>query len=256
MRIAFFDSGVGGLTVLAAAQQLEPDHEYIYYADSDYAPYGAKSAEAVRERVIQCTDFLHGQGIDALVIACNTATAVCIEELRQRYSIPVIGMEPAVKPALAETVKGRVLVLATSLTLQESKLEHLIARFDSASRVDCQAMDRLVGLAESDHFDHPAVDEYLQIQLERYQTAGYDAIVLGCTHFIYFKEAISRVFCGQVRIVDGNTGTVRHLFSQLPATRSSVPKLALFRSGQPLLSTAYDPLLKRLNNAFSAGLVN
>lgn len=249
MRIAFFDSGVGGLTVLAAARQLEPDHEYIYYADSEHAPYGEKSAAAVRKRVVECTDFLISQGIDALVIACNTATAVCIEELRQRYSVPVIGMEPALKPALEGSAKGRVLVLATSLTLQEGKLESLLQKLDSHSRVDRQSMDKLVELAELNYFDSPVVDEYLQNQLSSYKSTHYDAVVLGCTHFIYFKEAISRFFDGQVRVIDGNGGTVRHLFSQLNGSLSGPPGLKIFRSGYSLPETTYDSLLHRLTDA-------
>ncbi len=130
MKIGFFDSGIGGLTVLSEAIKRLPNHEYLYYADTLHAPYGPKPKEEVRGYVFEAIEFLVQQGAQIIVIACNTATSIAIEELRTKYSIPIIGMEPAVKPAihLKDEMKKRVLVTATPLTLKEEKLHRLIQR--------------------------------------------------------------------------------------------------------------------------------
>lgn len=215
MRIAFFDSGFGGLSVLDTARRQQPSHQYLYYADSAHAPYGAKPAAQVRDLVFAACDFIAAQQPDALVVACNTATAVCIEALRARYAFPVIGMEPAVKPALHQQQNKRVLVLATSLTLQESKLSELLQRVDTHRRTDMLAMDALVSFAEQGQFDGTQVHAYLHDKLAHYQVNTYGAVVLGCTHFIYFAPLLRRVFAPTTSFVHGNAGTVRHLFSQL-----------------------------------------
>ncbi|RUO33244.1 glutamate racemase [Aliidiomarina soli] len=256
MRIAFFDSGIGGLTVLAEAQRQQPAHEYLYYADSEHAPYGAKPAAEVRDRVLQAADFLAGQQLDALVIACNTATSVCIKELRLRFSFPVIGMEPAVKPALQRASKKRVMVMATSLTLQESKLSQLLQRLDGSEQTDKLAMDMLVTFAEQQTFDSPEVTRYLQHQLSHYRLADYSAVVLGCTHFIYFRNALQTMVGDSVTLIDGNQGTVKQLFALLQQTNDEhsqhsklrgegAAPLRVFRSGieQPL--APYLELLRR-----------
>ena len=118
MRIGFFDSGIGGLTVLSEALKRLPNHEYLYYADTQHAPYGPKPKEEVREYVFHAIDFLVDEGAEIIVIACNTATSIAVAELREKYSIPIIGMEPAVKPAIEHVANSskRVLVTATPLT--------------------------------------------------------------------------------------------------------------------------------------------
>ena len=125
MKIGFFDSGIGGLTVLSEALKRLPNHEYLYYADTVHAPYGPKPKEEVREYVFKAIEFLVNEGAQIIVIACNTATSIAVSELRQKYSIPIIGMEPAVKPAIesVENSTKRVLVTATPLTLKEEKLK-------------------------------------------------------------------------------------------------------------------------------------
>lgn len=223
MRIAFFDSGFGGLSVLDAARRMQPAHHYLYYADSLHAPYGGKPAAQVRDLVFSAADTIAAQNPDALVIACNTATAVCIEDLRARYRFPVIGMEPAVKPALHAHEKKRVLVMATSLTLQESKLSELLERVDKNRRADKIAMDRLVDFAERGDFDVPRVADYLCEKLSHYRLNDYAAVVLGCTHFIYFKPLLQSLFAPGTGFVTGNEGTVRHLFGQLDALTTRPP---------------------------------
>ncbi|RUO27103.1 glutamate racemase [Aliidiomarina minuta] len=230
MSIAFFDSGIGGLTVLGSAARLCPQRNYLYYADTDFVPYGSKPRQLVRQRVIQAADFLVEKNIEALVVACNTATAVAIEDLRQRYSFPVIGMEPAIKPAIARNNGGKVLVMATSLTLQESKLSELLSSLDSEQQVERLAMDELVSFAESFDFDSAAVKHYIQERLSGLHLAEYESLVLGCTHFIYFKSCIAKLFARPVNIIDGNEGTVRHLFNSVPPAISGPTGLISFYS--------------------------
>ena len=146
MRIVFFDSGIGGLTVLKRALVAMPNEEYIYYADTRNVPYGVKPKDEVRTYVLNAADFLSRQNIQALVIACNTATSVAINDLRQRFDFPVIGMEPAVKPAIVRNTGKKILVFATSLTLKESKLDTLKAstlkELRNAVEKSLQANDR------------------------------------------------------------------------------------------------------------------
>ena len=123
MRIGIFDSGVGGLTVLNTAMKMIPHAQYIYYADLDNVPYGTRDKGDVRKLTHNAIEFLYDMGVDAVVIACNTATSTSVEHLRKSFDIPVIGMEPAVKPAIENTDTGKVMVMATELTLKEKKFK-------------------------------------------------------------------------------------------------------------------------------------
>lgn len=233
LSIAFFDSGIGGLTVLGNAVRLCPQRDYLYYADTDFVPYGNKPGQQVRQRVIQAADFLAAKNIEALVVACNTATAVAIEDLRQRYSFPVIGMEPAIKPAIVRNNGGKVLIMATSLTLQESKLSELLSSLDSEQQIERLAMDKLVSFAESFDFNSEAVEHYIQERLSGLPLHEYESLVLGCTHFVYFKSSIAKLFGRPITFVDGNEGTVRHLFNSVPSvTSDSAGQIRFYSSGQ------------------------
>lgn len=215
MRIGFFDSGIGGLTVLYDSLRLLEDQDYIYYADIENVPYGTKDKELVKEYIFTAIDFIIRQGVDALVLACNTATSIAVRELRARYQIPIIGMEPAVKPAVKNSREKRVLVLATPLTLKEDKYEDLVSRVDRNHIVDSLPLPGLVEFAESYQFKDPAVQEYLRGELAPFDLEKYGTIVLGCTHFIYFKKLFRKIFPSGVQIIDGNEGTIRHLAKTL-----------------------------------------
>lgn len=147
MQVGFFDSGIGGLTVLYDSLRLLPELEYLYYADIENVPYGTKSKELVKEYIFTAVDFIIKQGVDALLLACNTATSIAVRELRSKYQIPIIGMEPAVKPAIRNTKEKRVLVLATPLTLKEDKYEDLVSRVDQNHIVDSLPLPGLVEFA-------------------------------------------------------------------------------------------------------------
>jgi len=236
VRIAFFDSGIGGLTVLKRAVAAMPNEEYLYYADTRNVPYGLKPKDEVRTYTFDAAAFLAKQGIHALVIACNTATSVAISELRMRFQFPIIGMEPAVKPALVKNSGRKVLVFGTSLTLRESKLETLITTLDKMRRVERRELDGLVTYAENFEFDTPVVNDYLKKKLISMDWSQYETIVLGCTHFIYYRDLIQSLVGPDIQLIDGNEGTVNHLISTLGVPRLSVksavaPHIDFYSSG-------------------------
>ena len=204
MKIGIFDSGIGGISVLHEAYHRLPNEEYIFYADVDHVPYGIKSSEEIKGFVDEIVGKLYGMGVDAIVIACNTATAVGAAYVREKYDIPIIGMEPAVKPAIevAERTSGRVLVMATPVTIRENKLHDLLVRLDTDHKVDLLPMPGLVRMAESEIFEGADVDDYIEEQLAVFDKEKYSEVVLGCTHFNYFKPAISKAFHGKVQLID------------------------------------------------------
>ena len=213
MNIGFFDSGIGGLTVLKKALEVLPDENYIYYADTDNVPYGTRKKEEVRKFVFDAVKFIISKGAEALVIACNNATSVAIEDLRKEYSIPIIGMEPAVKLAVEKNgnKNKRVLVVATALTLSENKYRDLVNRIDDEKIIDSVPLPGLVWFAEKMQFDEKTVMEYLRKELKDFDLGKYGTVVLGCTHFVYFKNAFRKLFPPAVDVIDGNTGTVNNL---------------------------------------------
>jgi glutamate racemase len=211
MKIGIFDSGVGGLTVLSTAMKIIPDAEYIYYADLDNVPYGTREKEDIRKMTYDAVEFLYGMRVEAVVIACNTATSTSVEHLRKSFNIPVIGMEPAVKPAIETSNTGKVIVMATELTLKEKKYKDLVSRLEGVSIVESLPMPELVEMAENFNFNHDDVERLFNMKLEKYKLEEYSAIVLGCTHFIYFKNVLERIVPGNISVIDGNLGTVNHL---------------------------------------------
>ncbi|MDD4503571.1 MAG: glutamate racemase [Clostridiaceae bacterium] len=211
MRIGVFDSGIGGLTVLKEAIRLMPNEDYLYYADTKHVPYGTKPKDEVRGYIFDAVDFFASQGVGALVVACNTATSIAINDLRERYSFPIIGMEPAVKTAVEKADDRRVLVLATPITVREKKLHDLVERLDSEQTVDLHALPGLVGFAEKFIFDEDTVTSYLLDEFSRYDLRAYGAVVLGCTHFIFFRKFFKMILPQGVDIIDGNLGTINRL---------------------------------------------
>ena len=213
MKIGFFDSGIGGLTVLHHARRHMPDADFVYYADFAHVPYGEKSKHEVRQFIFDAVDHLAKQKVDAIVIACNTATSVAIEQLRKVYSFPILGMEPAVKPAIAACAAQhkKVLVLATSLTLREEKFHQLLDKLNASHIVDTIPLGGLVQFAEEGDFSSPAIMEYLQQQFAGIDKREYGAVVLGCTHFPLYLDFIKTFFLPETQIFEGSDGTVQYL---------------------------------------------
>jgi glutamate racemase len=258
MRIGFFDSGIGGVTVLNEALKILPHEDYIYYADTKNVPYGQKPKEEVRKHVFDAVEFIVKQHVKAIVIACNTATSVAIKDLRAEYNIPVIGMEPAVKPAIekSRTSEGRVLVTATALTLREEKLHNMITKLDNEHIVDLLALPELVSFAEKMEFGEQAVLPYLKEQLSKYDLGRYETVVLGCTHFSYYKDMFRRLFPSDTNVIDGNMGTVKNLKRILEESHSlneGRGNIVFYRSGSKADQEdldQYGKLFKRLADIY------
>ena len=212
MNIGIFDSGIGGMTLLHQAMVMMPHEKYIFYADTDHVPYGTKSREQVLSYVDGVIRFMIDHDCKAVIIACNTATAVAAEQMRSKYGqFPIIGIEPAVKPAVAESEGKRVMVVATPLTVHEKKLQSLVERVDDAHLVDLLELPRLVEFAERGEFVSDEVTSYLEKTFSAYELEKYGELVLGCTHFNYFKDTFKKLMPQDTHIIDGSLGTVRQL---------------------------------------------
>lgn len=219
--IAFFDSGLGGLNTLREAIVRMPGANFIYYGDTANAPYGPKSYQDVQGYMVEVLNFLRPFDLNALVIACNTATCAAADLLRAEHKLPIIGMEPAVKPAMEMIGPSgrRVLLLATALTISSAKLTALRAKVDPDGLIDALPCPEWVEQAEQLNFDQETAAEMLKKKLAAYDLEQYDAVVLGSTHFCYFKKAVEMIFPDGIQIVDGNYGTVRHLMEVLSYER-------------------------------------
>lgn len=212
MKIGLFDSGIGGLTVLAHLLKLMPDEEYVYYADSDNVPYGTKSEQEIYELSKKATDFLVDKGCEIVCIACNTATSVAAARLRGEYEFPIVGVEPAVKPAISRIgANGRILVIATPMTVNQKKLHDLIDKFDEEHLVDMKSLGKLPEFAEQGDFESEKLLAYLDEELGCDVYKKYTEVVLGCTHFIHFTEVLKKYFASNVEFLDGAEGTARNI---------------------------------------------
>lgn len=242
MRIGFFDSGIGGLTVLHQALRYLPNEDYLFYADTTHVPYGEKKKEEVREYIINAVDFIASHNVKALVIACNTATSIVIEELRERYNFPILGIEPAVKPAIEQwkVRHKKVLVLATNLTLREKKYHDLVDRMDQGEIVDSLPLPGLVQYAENFEFDKEIIVPYLKRELSSFDLSQYGAVVLGCTHFPFFVDSLRSVFPEDVDFISGSIGTAKHLQRVLEAKgqiNQGSGDIIFFKSGEKIEDT-------------------
>lgn len=210
--VGVFDSGVGGLSVLAEIQRLLPHESLLYVADGGHIPYGEKSPEFIRQRCVNIAEFFRAQGAKALVIACNTATVAAAADLRERYpQWPLVGMEPAVKPAAAATRSGVVGVLATTGTLQSAKFAALLDRFASDVRVVTQPCPGLVELIEAGDLQAPALRELLHGYVQPLLEAGCDTIILGCTHYPFLKPLLMQMVPAEVSLIDTGAAVARQL---------------------------------------------
>lgn len=208
LQIAVFDSGVGGISVLKELIACMPQERYLYFGDSANAPYGSRTTEEVRALTLAAAERLYNRGIKALVVACNTATAAAINDLRERYpDIVVIGIEPALKMATDRFPTGRVGIMATQVTLREEKLEHLVERFPGA-QVERIPAPGLVELVEQGKAQSAETEALLRQILNPYR-GKLDAIVLGCTHYPFVRSTVQKILGEEVTVLDGGAGTAR-----------------------------------------------
>lgn len=236
--IGIFDSGIGGLSVAARVRELLPAEDILYVADSCHAPYGDKTDDFIRERMHWVTDFLLAQGAKAVVVACNTATTSAIAQLRQCYSVPIIGVEPGVKPAVQASRSGVVGVLATPRTLQTHSFGALAARFSSTVRIEVQPCPDLVAQIEALRFDDALTMALLHRYISPLLEKGADTIVLGCTHYNFLAERIARVAGSRIQIISTELPVAREVVRRLECEglRANGEKRGqerFFTSGEP-----------------------
>ncbi|MCH3983584.1 MAG: glutamate racemase [Lactobacillus delbrueckii] len=235
--IGVFDSGQGGLTVLSRLVDLMPNEDYVFYGDSANAPYGVKSKEEVYQLAKRVVDeLIDKHQVKAVMIACNTATSAAADRLRREYSLPIIGIEPAVKPAAEENPGRQVVAMATPLTLEQDKFNQLVAECVEPGQVVKVPAPKLVELIEKGQTDSPAIYQYLEELLAPY--AGKAAgVVLGCTHFPFAKQAIQEILGPQAKVYDGAIGAAaevkRQLASRDELNASSQPGQILFENSAP-----------------------
>ena len=228
--IGVFDSGLGGLSVLREIVAKRPDLSTIYVADSGHCPYGVKSADQIIARAEAITEFLLGQGAQLIVVACNTATIAAVEYLRANYSVPFVGMEPAVKPAVAATRSGVIGVLATGAALAGDKLHRLIDRHRGEVRVITQPCPGLVEQVERGDLEGPETRRLLADYARPLVAAGADVLVLGCTHYPFLRAALAEVVGPQVALLDTGEAVARRVASLLRAPPvSAMPQPAVMR---------------------------
>lgn len=234
--VGVFDSGVGGISVLRDLRALMPDEDFIYFGDGANAPYGEKSSGEIRVLAWNVVEKLLDRGIKALVIACNTATAAAAPLIRERLDMPVVAMEPALKPASACAHGGKVVVMATPLTLSLDKFKRLMSEYGrDALPMPCPG---LMDMVERGVVDGPEMDEYLAGVREKIGDVRVDAVVLGCTHYVFLRTAVERAFPG-AQVIDGNGGTARQLKRLLEerglarGESGRVGRVELITSGDP-----------------------
>lgn len=213
--VGFFDSGFGGASVLAEALNMLPNEDYIYFGDDANAPYGDKSDGDIARLTFAAMDALASFGVKAIVLACNTATATCVGDVRKHLSIPVVSVEPAIKPACGTPGSGKILMLGTAATTRLARYRALCARMPRPERIVSVACPGLVERIERGLIRPGDFDDLLDSYLSFLHGEQIDGIVLGCTHYVFIGEAISVYakarFTGECRLFDGNAATVRQL---------------------------------------------
>jgi len=244
--ISVFDSGFGGLSVLRAVHAALPNEDLIYCADHAWLPFGDREAATVQARARAMTAALTGAGAKAVVVACNTATAAAADALRRDFAVPIIGMEPAVKPALAATRRGVVGVLGTGGTLASARFAGLLERYSAGLEVVTQPAPELVTAVESG--DGDTRRERVGAAVEPLLAQGADVLVLGCTHFAFLREEIEAAAGPTVRVIDTGPAMARELARRLAdqaltAPQGNAGRARFWTTGEPALQ---QPTLDRL----------
>lgn len=247
--IGVYDSGIGGLSVLRALREQLPGESFVYVADNAYAPYGDRTPAFIEARAKQITHFLIQCGVRALVIACNTASVVAVHHLRKLHALPIVAMEPAIKPAAQITQSKVVLVMATSNTIQSQSVARLCHTYGQDVRVILQPCPGLADQVERGQFEGALTKRLLEGFIHPGIAAGADTIVLGCTHYAFLANEIASIAGSSVTIVEPSDAIARQLVRVLPKpsapreratttyyTSGSVPDMSAFLAsiGEPL----------------------
>lgn len=248
--IGVFDSGAGGLSVLRELVNMMPNENFIYYGDSLNAPYGVKSLEEVRKLTFKCAEHLLEQGVKEIVIACNTATSAACRMMRDMYrELPLVGVEPAVKPAVTANPGKKIAVMATPLTLREEKFLRLVGGYEAKADIISLPCPDLVEYVEKGILEGPHLEKYLRDVLEPCLQENIAAVVLGCTHFPLVKAQIAKVVGAGVKIYDGGEGTARQakrLLEEKGFCNDGKEKGCIrFESSAPQKEVYYEALYKK-----------
>lgn len=235
--LGVFDSGVGGLTVARELRNRLPGESLLYFADTEWVPYGGRPLPTIRDRALAIGTYLEGRGAKALVVACNTACGAGLEALRETLRIPVIGVEPAIKPAVALSRRGTVGVLATQAMLGSARFRRLIDAHAAGTRIVAQACPGLVELVEGGEIDGPDVADRVRPFLEPLRAAGADVVVLGCTHYPFLAPAIQQILGPEVQLVESGAAVARQtervLRERGSLTGTGVGSIEAVASGNP-----------------------
>ena len=216
MPIGFFDSGVGGLSVLKEALKIMPNENYIYFGDSKNAPYGVKDFKEVKALTYEAVEFLLSKGAKGLVIACNTATSAAVAALRVTYpKIPIVGIEPAVKPAVKLKRPGKIIIMATPVTLKLEKFHKLLDLYKDEAEIIPMPCAGLMEFVEAGNINGKETVEYLKEKFAQYNKNDIASIVLGCTHYPFIKDTLSKIVGEDIPIIDGGMGTCREIKRRL-----------------------------------------
>jgi len=233
--IGIFDSGVGGLSVLQAIRQLMPNENLIYVADSLHTPYGKRSNEFIADRVERIAEFLLSKNVKSIVVACNTATAAAIHTLRKKYDIPIIGLEPALKPAVEFSENEKVGVLATQATLDSEKYQTLRSRFKANAKIIEKASNFFVELVERAETISAQEFQLIEKELAPFKNARIDSLVLGCTHYPFLTDAIQTIMGEGVRLFESGTPVAKEVKRRIESnlTSSDSPGEVIYYSSSP-----------------------
>jgi len=213
--IGVFDSGIGGLTVLKEIDKQLDNQSFIYLADTAFAPYGDKSATEIIQRCDHITNYLIQQGAQLIVVACNTATAIAVDELRKKYLQPIVAMEPAVKPAVKISTEGAVGIMATTRTLSSQRYANLLEKFAESTTVYEQACSGLVEQIENIELETPKTKKLLTQYLQPLIDKNIDTLVLGCTHYPFLKSQIQNIIGQKIKIIDTAEAVTQQVIRKL-----------------------------------------
>lgn len=219
LPIGFMDSGLGGLSVLREAVKIMPAEDFIYFGDSANAPYGTKPREEIRKLTFDVVEYLLSRGIKGLAVACNTATGAAVRDLRTMYpELPIVGIEPAVKPAVQGSNGGRILVLATPMTIELQKFKTLLEQYKDRAEIVSVPCKGLMEFVENGDLEGENLSEYFEQNIAPYLTENTEGIVLGCTHYPFLKKHLEYFLkeC-QIPLYDGSYGTAAELKRRIAA---------------------------------------
>lgn len=247
LPLGFIDSGLGGLSVLKEALKVMPCEDYIYYGDSANAPYGTKPQEEIRRLTFDVVDKLLAMGIKGLAVACNTATGAAVRALRETYpELPIVGIEPAIKPAAEKSRGGRIVVMATPLTIAQEKYHRLVERVGGGHEIVSVPCAGLMEFVEEGNWDHEQLMAYFAETLGPHITENTESVVLGCTHYPFLKKDL-RDFLGRddIELIDGSYGTAMELRRRLSVQGLLKPEKPGTLGKVTILNSLGDEMIRR-----------